>query len=276
MLKDQLMQEAQEIDASVELDSIFESVELSPEVQETFKTVFETTVKKHAIALAESHITAIAEKSDALVAEAVEQKVAEVEQKLTETSNKMFEHVAAEWLSENAVEVEKGIKAQLFDTMFEGLKELFIEHNVSIPAESVDVVAEMEEELQEAKEETSKLFEAKNQLAEEVKALKREKAVNEATAELTESQKEKVLSLIEGITYGDHFEKQLNAIVEMASVVKEEKLDESVITESSDINKNIEAESLNYVVEVADEVPAEKQQTSNPAMSAYIAAAKRI
>ena len=64
MLKDQLLSEAQEIDASVELDSIFESVELSEDVKSKFSTVFESTVKKHAIALAESHINAIAEKAD--------------------------------------------------------------------------------------------------------------------------------------------------------------------------------------------------------------------
>ena len=64
MLKEQLISEAQNIDASVALDSIFESVNLSPEAKATFGTVFEATVKQHAIKLAESHIHAIAEKAE--------------------------------------------------------------------------------------------------------------------------------------------------------------------------------------------------------------------
>ena len=55
MLKELLMTEAKTIDASVALDSIFESVQLSPEAKANFSTVFEATVKKHAVALAESH-----------------------------------------------------------------------------------------------------------------------------------------------------------------------------------------------------------------------------
>lgn len=64
MLKEQLIAEAQKIDASVALDSIFESVNISPEAKETFGTVFEATVKQHAVKLAESHIAKIAEKAE--------------------------------------------------------------------------------------------------------------------------------------------------------------------------------------------------------------------
>ena len=55
MLKEQLIAEAQKIDASVALDSIFESVNISPEAKETFGTVFEATVKQHAVKLAGEH-----------------------------------------------------------------------------------------------------------------------------------------------------------------------------------------------------------------------------
>ncbi|QHJ75762.1 prohead core scaffold protein [Acinetobacter phage vB_AbaM_PhT2] len=275
MLKDQLLKEAQEIEVSVELDGIFESVELSEEMQQNFKTVFETAVKKNASALAESHILAIAEKADERVNEEVEAQVKAVETKLVEAADKLFEHTAKEWLAENKLEVSRGIKADLFESMFEGLKSLVVEHNVVLPEESVDVVTEMEEELQEHKEENSKLFTALTETQDELKTLKREVAVNEATSELTESQKEKVHSLIEGLEYGDTFESKLAAIVEMATATKTPApIVESVEgrSEPEINNTNNDASGLNYI---AEEHTAE-EPAPNAKINSYVAAAKRF
>lgn len=273
MLKEQLLNEAKEITAFVELDAIFESVELDEDVKQTFSTVFETAVKKHALELAESHILSIAEKADKKVEEEVKEKTKKIEESLALTADKFFEHTADEWLTENKVQVHKGIKADLFESMFQGLKQLVVEHNVVLPEESVDVVAEMEEELEEAKAETSKMFESMTESKAELNALKRTMAVNEATAELTESQQEKVLNLIEGLDYSDTFETKLTAIVEMAKVSKLAKpLTESVV-ETSEINTNDNADGLNFVVEAVEE---KTEQTHNTAINQYVAAAKKI
>ncbi|MCO0615510.1 hypothetical protein M8756_19795, partial [Lutimaribacter sp. EGI FJ00015] len=141
MLKDILLQEAQNIEATVAVDSIFESVELSPEVKAKFETVFEATVKKHAVELAESHITKIAEMADEKLKDAKEEAEEKAEKKLTEHASRFFNHIAQEWMNENKLAVDKGIKAELFESMFAGMKELFVEHNVVLPEESVDVVA---------------------------------------------------------------------------------------------------------------------------------------
>lgn len=270
MLKQQLLEEAKNIDASVKLDGIFESVELSENVKEKFSLVFESAVKKQALELAESHILTIAEKAEKAVEDEVEKKSDEAEKKFVETADKFFAHIATEWLKENEVAIDKGIKADLFESMLSGLKTVFVEHNVVLPEESVDVVAEMEEELAEAKQETSALFEQKVALASELNELKREHAIKESTAGLTESQKEKVESLIEGLDYSDKFTSKLNAIVEMATtktVVAEKQLTENVATDV------VEADGLNYVVEAVKEQPA---QSVNRNMSQYVHSAKRI
>ena len=87
MLKEQLLAEAQNLDTPVELDSIFESVELSDDVKATFTTVFEQAVKAGAAKLAESHITQIAERSDELVEAQVTERAAEIETKLYEDAD---------------------------------------------------------------------------------------------------------------------------------------------------------------------------------------------
>ncbi|ADM79861.1 prohead core scaffold protein [Aeromonas phage phiAS5] len=216
MLKDQLLAEAKNITLGVELDGIFESVELAPEVKTKFSAVFESVVKQHAANLAESHIAQIAEEADRLVEEKSTEKVAQ----LSEQVNKYFEHLVETWMEENKLAVDNGIKVQMFESLLGSMKAVFVEHNVSVPEESVNVVAEMEEELREARTELNVALDKVSELKESMIAEKRERIVAEATKDLTEIQKEKVISLSEGIAFGDTFSDKLTAIVEMVSAVK--------------------------------------------------------
>ncbi|XAO16579.1 prohead assembly (scaffolding) protein [Escherichia phage FL12] len=269
MLKEQLIAEAQKIDASVALDSIFESVNISPEAKETFGTVFEATVKQHAVKLAESHIAKIAEKAEEEVEKNKEEAEEKAEKKIAEQASKFLDHLAKEWLTENKLAVDKGIKAELFESMLGGLKELFIEHNVVVPEESVDVVAEMEEELQEHKEESARLFEELNKRDAYINYVQREVALSESTKDLTESQKEKVSALVEGMDYSDAFSSKLSAIVEM---VKKSNKDESTITESIN-TPDTEAAGLNFVTEAVEDKAA---QGAEDIVSVYAKVASRF
>lgn len=269
MLKEQLIAEAQKIDASVALDSIFESVNISPEAKETFGTVFEATVKQHAVKLAESHIAKIAEKAEEEVEKNKEEAEEKAEKKIAEQASKFLDHLAKEWLTENKLAVDKGIKAELFESMLGGLKELFVEHNVVVPEESVDVVAEMEEELQEHKEESARLFEELNKRDAYINYVQREVALSESTKDLTESQKEKVSALVEGIDYSDAFSSKLSAIVEM---VKKSNKDESTITESIN-TPDTEAAGLNFVTEAVENKSA---QGAEDIVSVYAKVASRF
>lgn len=269
MLKEQLIAEAQKIDASVALDSIFESVNISPEAKETFGTVFEATVKQHAVKLAESHIAKIAEKAEEEVEKNKEEAEEKAEKKIAEQASKFLDHLAKEWLTENKLAVDKGIKAELFESMLGGLKELFVEHNVVVPEESVDVVAEMEEELQEHKEESARLFEELNKRDAYINYVQREVALSESTKDLTESQKEKVSALVEGMDYSDAFSSKLSAIVEM---VKKSNKDESTITESIN-TPDTEAAGLNFVTEAVEDKSA---QGAEDIVSVYAKAASRF
>lgn len=269
MLKEQLIAEAQKIDASVALDSIFESVNISPEAKETFGTVFEATVKQHAVKLAESHIAKIAEKAEEEVEKNKEEAEEKAEKKIAEQASKFLDHLAKEWLAENKLAVDKGIKAELFESMLGGLKELFVEHNVVVPEESVDVVAEMEEELQEHKEESARLFEELNKRDAYINYVQREVALSESTKDLTESQKEKVSALVEGMDYSDAFSSKLSAIVEM---VKKSNKDESTITESIN-TPDTEAAGLNFVTEAVEDKSA---QGAEDIVSVYAKVASRF
>ncbi|QQK88270.1 prohead assembly (scaffolding) protein [Providencia phage PSTRCR_127] len=266
MLKEQILKEAESLnDISVPLDSIFEAVELSDDVKAQFSTVFETTVKKYAVELAESHIQKLTAFADERYEVLKEEAQIEAEAKLTESVSKFADHLASEWMAENKLAVTNGIKADLFESFFVQIKEALVDHNVDLPEESVDVVAEMEEELTEAKTELSKLFEEKTAINEELQKTKRDMIVTEKTRDLTESQKEKVMGLIEGISWGDSFASNLNSIVEMVSkstTVEEKPLDESAINNTDD--------GLNYQPEVL------KEENASSPMDIYTNAAKKI
>lgn len=273
MLKDQLIAEAQNIDASVALDSIFESVNLSPEAKATFGTVFEATVKAQAVKLAESHIEMIAEKAEKEVEKNKEEAEEKADKKIAESAARFLDHVAKEWMAENQVPIDRSIKADLFESMVGGLKELFVEHNVVVPEEAVDIVAEMQDELDEQKAETARLFEEVTNRDAYINYVQREVAVNEATADLTESQKEKVGSLVEGMTYSDSFATKLSAIVEMVkgspseSGANEKPLTEGAINTSED-----DAAALNYISEEVEEKAPKSAPKSMADMAAAFAA----
>lgn len=262
MLKEQLMTEAQNIDVSVALYSIFESVNISPEARETFGTVFEATVKQQAIKLAESHIESIAEKAEEKVAKAKEEAEEKAEKDIQESVARFLDHLGKEWLAENKLAVDRGIKADLFESVMGGMKELFVEHNVVIPEEAVDVVAEMEEELAEQKQETARLFEEVTKRDAYINYVQRETVLGEATRELTESQKEKVSSLVEGMEYSDSFPAKLDAIVNMVKgSITESGSNEKPITEGAINTPEDDAAALNFVSEPVVE------QAQKPAMS---------
>lgn len=259
MLKEQLLAEVQNLETVIELDSIFESVQLSDEVKANFVTVFEQAVKNGAVKLAESHINQIADKSDELVNEQVKLQTEAIETKMYEDANTYFDHVASEWLKENKEAVSRNIKVELFESFFTGIKELIVDHNVILPEAQVDVVAELEEEVNEQMAEVKRLFESNTNLTKEVSDMKRTACITEKTLNLTETQKEKVSELIEGLTYTDKFESKLTAIVEMVSTKKE--------TEEKDEKNPKETKG--------DDFKAVVEKEESP-MGKYVQAAKRL
>lgn len=230
-IKEKLLNEAKEINVSVELDSIFESVELSDETKSKFSTVFESVVKQHAVALAEKHIADLGEMAERLA----EEKASEKEAALTESVDKYFSHIVEEWMTENKLAVETDIKANLFESLLGSLKVAFVEHNISVPAESVDVVAELEEEIRESNEELNKTLDKLSDANKVITEMKRDSIFAESTKDLTDVQREKARTLSESFVFGESYKTKLQSIVEMISVQKPQE-DNNVITENLNYN----------------------------------------
>lgn len=237
-IKQILLQEAQNIDTSVELDSIFESIELSEDVKVKFGAAFETAVKAKAVELAESHIRDIAEQADILVEEAAQEKV----EMLSEQTNRYFDHLTEHWMAENKLAIENGIKVQMFDSLLGTLKEAFVEHNVELPTESINIVEELEEELTEQTVEINRLLKEKSDLQAKLDEVDRARIIDEATASMSAVQKTKVQELSEGISYNQSFKTKIVAIAEMVGSQYQAPRQDQQIAE--DANPNYDTDGI--------------------------------
>ena len=191
--EEEVVAEEETYDVDADVAALLEGEELSEEFQSKAKTIFETAIKTKVAEikeeLQESYATALVEELDKIKAG------------LTERVDGYLEYVADEWMQENAIQVEAGLKTEMTESFLEGMKSLFEEHYVTIPEEKYDVLNSMVDKLDEME---SKL----NEQIDRNVALNRRLAesnadgVFTAVAEgLADTQKEKLATLAENVEF---------------------------------------------------------------------------
>ena len=191
--EEEVIEEEESYDVEADVAALLEGEELSEEFQSKAKTIFETAIKTKVAEikeeLQESYATALVEELD------------KIKEGLTERVDGYLEYVADEWMQENAIQVEAGLKTEMTESFLEGMKSLFEEHYVTIPEEKYDVLNSMVDKLDEME---SKL----NEQIDRNVALNRRLAesnadgVFTAVAEgLADTQKEKLATLAENVEF---------------------------------------------------------------------------
>ena len=178
--------------------------------------------------------------------------------KLVNELDEFHEYAVAEWMKENKLAVEKGIRTQLAEEFIVGLKNLFLEHNFSIPDEdsnllelSLTKLEKLEKQLNEQYNKT--LAEAKKR-----KAIEKELVLREAAEKLSEPQAEKLRKLCEHVAFTDRSE-------------FEEKI--KLITENYFGKKAVKRDRLDsHVMNSGGIVAEQDEQTIDPTMRAYVSA----
>lgn len=216
----------EDVDASESFDSLFEGLDLSEDFKGKLSLVFEAAVNEASTAKANE----IAESLEEEFAVRLEESVNEAMEEIVENLDNYLDYIVSEWMEENAVAIESGIKVQMAESFMEGLKGLFYEHNVEIDEETIDIVADLEEEIASLKEEVNKTINANIELSEAVEMLQAEKIFEELSEGLTTSQKERFRVLSEKLDVND-----LDSYSSDLSTLKESffKTKAPVITESA-------------------------------------------
>ena len=183
----------EEINVEEDLQALIAGEELSEEFQDKARTIFETAIK--------TKVAEIKEELNDSYAAALVEELDSIKSGLTERVDSYLEYVADEWIQENALQVEAGLKTEMTESFLEGMKSLFEEHYVTIPEEKYDVLNSM----------VDKLDEMENKLNEQIE---RNMALNSRLAEstadvifadvaegLADTQKEKLATLAENVEF---------------------------------------------------------------------------
>lgn len=188
-------EEDDEIEINVEEDvqALFGDYELSEEFKNRAKTIFEAVVKAK-----------VQEAVDILTAKyqrALEEEVSVIREELAERVDSYLEYVSEEWLTENALQVESGIKGELSESFMAGLKNLFEEHYVEIPDDKYDVLENMVVKLDEMESRLNEQIERNVALNQRLSEAVSDTILHEVSEGLAYTQRDKLASLAEGVEF---------------------------------------------------------------------------
>lgn len=247
-----IAEELVSVDVTESFNALFEGLDLSEDFKSKVSLVFEAAVSEAVAAKTVEISESLEEQFQAELTESVNEAMEEV----IENLDNYLDYVVAEWMEENQVAIEAGIKVEMAESLMSGLKDLFYEHNVEIDEETIDVVAGLEEAAGEFKSEANKAINENIELKEEIARLKSQLIFNEITEGLTTSQAERLRVLSEKLdmTDLDSYSSDLSTLKESFfkvknPVISEEAIEESeIITEEAAPSRVSQYDSVNAIV----------------------------
>jgi hypothetical protein len=183
----------EEFDIEEDVNALLEGEELSEEFQEKARIIFEAAIK--------SKVAEIKESLQASYEEALLEEIQGIKESLVDRVDAYLEYVADEWIQENALAVEHGLKTEMTESFLQGMRSLFEDHYVTIPEEKYNVIESMVDKLDEMEgklnEQIEKNVALNRRLAESVADV----IFTDVTEGLALSQKDKLASLAENVEF---------------------------------------------------------------------------
>ena len=230
-----------------DIDALMNGEELSEDFRTKATTIFEAAVTTRVA----EEVARIEEEFAAKLAEQVEQNT----QGIVEQVDGYLGYIAEQWIAQNEIALERGMKSEIMESFILGMKDLFEEHYVEIPEERYDVLGEMENTVAELEAKLNEQVEANVALTKSLSEAKQAELVKSISEGLTDTEQEKFLGLVEELSYEDaaSFEQKLKTIRENYFTTKTI-AEQSVVTDAP--------------VEMLAETVAVK--ALDPKMSAYL------
>ena len=194
------------LDMKEDVKALTEGEDLSEEFKAKAATIFESAVKAKLV----EEIEKLEGEYETKVAERVEETKSEIVEKVDAYLN----YVVEEWMKENELAIEKGLRAEITEDFIGGLKTLFESHYINVPSEKYDVIESQAAEIEKLKEENNKTIEKNVELNQKVGEFTREGIINDVSSDLAETETEKLKGLAEGIEYkdADSFRKSIETL----------------------------------------------------------------
>ena len=208
MIKKMVKKDALKEKMKEDMDALFSGEQLSEEFVQKASTIFEAAV----LARAEEVIA----EAEAELTEQFEAAVEEIKEDLATKVDDYLNYMVEEWIKENEIAIEKGLRAEIVEDFIAGLKDLFEEHYIDIPTEKVDVVEELTAKVEELEEAYNQQVQSAIEMKKELNEHKKFEAIYAACEGLTQTQVEKLKSLAEGVefTTDEEFATKLSTLKE--------------------------------------------------------------
>jgi len=235
-------------DLKEDIDALLQGQDLSEEFVSKATTIFEAAVM--------SRVEEIAEEVEAQLHEQFEVAVEELKEDFATKIDEYLNYMVEEWMKENELAIESGLRAEIVEDFIGGLKNLFAEHYIDIPEEKVDVVQEMADKVEELEAKLNEEISRSIEFKKEINEHKRIQALQTVCEGLTQTQVEKLKSLAESVefTSEEEFADKLNTLKEAYTPSNVKAAEKSVLEEG---------------VEVPEDKPA-KQVSGDPLINAAV------
>lgn len=196
------------IDVSADVDALVKDEDLSEEFKNKATTIFEAAVK--------AKITEHKEKLNAEFDKKLNEEIEVEKEKLSEKVDTYLTYVVEEWMKENSIAIERGIKGEIAEDFISGLKKLFEDHYIDVPDEKYNVLEDQASKIEELSKKLDEQIQKNVELKKDNSNFKRSDIINEVSSDLADSQKEKFNKLSEEVEYSneEEFKSKLNTIKE--------------------------------------------------------------
>ena len=233
----------EDVDMSDDVNALTEGGEFDEEFKAKAKVVFEAAVNSKVadkiVELEEHYETQI------------DEETAKIAEELTDKVDTYLSYVVEQWSKDNELAVERGLKSEITEDFIVSLKKVFEEHYVDVPEDKYDVVAEQQDKITELEQKLNEQIEANAETAKMVNEAKKQVAIEESAKDLTDTQKEKFASLVEGVEFSDEdtFAKELETLKEsyFPKVAKPIEEDEVAVEDIQEEAVNLTGEMKDYV-----------------------------
>ena len=246
--KKDMKEESEEdiIDVSADVDALTKDEDLSEDFKAKATTIFEAALK--------SKVSEMKKKMNANYEEKLKEETEAQKAELTEKVDSYLNYIVEEWMKENSIAIERGIKGEIAEDFISGLKKLFEDHYIDVPDEKYNVLEDQANKIEELEKKLNEQVEKNVELNKANGEMKRQDIIDEASSDLADTAKEKFNKLAEEVEFSN--EKDFRTKV---ATIKE-----------SYFGKKVEA-SGNEIDNVAAGESSQPEDLSN-AMAAYTAA----
>ena len=235
-----------------DIDALMNGEDLSEEFRQKATTIFEAAVMTRV----NEELARIEEEFDSRLQEAIEENT----EGIVEQVDGYLGYIAEQWMAQNELALERGIKTEILESFVSGMKNVFEEHYIDIPEEKYDLVGSLEEQVEELEAKLNEQVAANVELSKNIAQATRSEIVSTIAEGLTDTETEKFNALVEEISYEDaeSFETKVKTIRENYFTSKPAQV-ASVVTDTPVLTEEVK--------------PAVK---TDPAMSAYVSVLNKL